>query len=90
MRHPLHAALLTGLLLTQVSGGALAQAQEQELSAGELRLTPETGLQAPGTPSTTAPTALPRAAALPPPVQTGLPPSVLAALQRAQVPPVQS
>ncbi|WP_066156996.1 D-alanyl-D-alanine carboxypeptidase/D-alanyl-D-alanine endopeptidase [Hydrogenophaga pseudoflava] len=89
MRHPLHAALLTGLLLTLVSGGALAQAQEQELSAGELRLTPDTGLHAPGTPSTTAPTAptaLPRAAELPPPVQTGLPPSVLAALQRAQVP----
>ena len=71
-------------------------AQDSELSAGELRLKPEVGLSVPS--ASPAPSASPSpVVALPRPVSppearapsmvnTGLPSTVLAALQRAQVP----
>ena len=65
-----------------------AGAQDSELSAGELRLTPEVGLTVPGGQHAAAPGAplLRTAPTAAPALEGGLPPSVLAALRRAQVP----
>ena len=90
------APLWSILLLALAATAPAAQAQDPELSAGELRLKPEVGLSVPGAASTPPPMATPAAHAAPvraaaaqtvsEPAQTGLPPSVLAALRRAQVP----
>jgi D-alanyl-D-alanine carboxypeptidase/D-alanyl-D-alanine-endopeptidase (penicillin-binding protein 4) len=82
------------LLLALAASSLAARAQDNELSAGELRLRPEVGLTVPGA-STAPPVAAPTAPAVTATgprtapsesVQTGLPAPVLAALRRAQVP----
>jgi serine-type D-Ala-D-Ala carboxypeptidase/endopeptidase (penicillin-binding protein 4) len=83
--HTVLKALWPTLLLTG-GNGALAQLQEHELTAGDLKLRPEHGFVAPSPDPARVDLGGPRIASPDPQVQTGLPPSVLAALQRAQVP----
>lgn len=85
----LRPSLVLCLALLLAACAASAQGLEQELGAGELRLRPDAGLggqlpPAAGLPA--PPPAGPRAPAAEALLQTGLPPPVQAALQRAQVP----
>lgn len=86
--HLLHAVpkVLWPVLLLTAGVGAHAQLQDHELSAGELKLRPDHGFAAPAPDPARVDLGGPRIAPPDPQVQTGLPPSVLAALQRAQVP----